>query len=93
MNDKMPTKTRKPDAIGASRCRTLFFRFKISLSASRALTFDDVSLSVMPSTVQVVIVADGTEPLRVIDAIIGRVRPMSGRVIFKGADITELPRI
>ncbi|MFZ1890052.1 MAG: urea ABC transporter ATP-binding protein UrtD [Candidatus Binataceae bacterium] len=61
----------------------------VSFEGFKAL--DDVSLSVMPSTVQVVIGPNGAGKSTLMDAIIGRVRPVSGRVIFKGADITRLP--
>jgi urea transport system ATP-binding protein len=61
----------------------------VSFEGFKAL--DDVSLSVMPTTVQVVIGPNGAGKSTLMDTIIGRVRPVSGRVMFKGADMTKLP--
>jgi urea transport system ATP-binding protein len=52
---------------------------------------DDLSLSVMPGTVRVLIGPNGAGKSTVLDTIIGRVRPLRGRIIFKGEDITGLP--
>ncbi|HUY27575.1 MAG TPA: urea ABC transporter ATP-binding protein UrtD [Candidatus Binataceae bacterium] len=61
----------------------------VSFEGFKAL--DGVSLSVMPNTVAVLIGPNGAGKSTLMDAIIGRVHPVSGRVIFKGADITRLP--
>jgi urea transport system ATP-binding protein len=61
----------------------------VSFEGFKAL--DAVTLSVMPTTVQVVIGPNGAGKSTLMDTIIGRVRPVSGRVMFKGADMTKLP--
>jgi urea transport system ATP-binding protein len=61
----------------------------VSFEGFKAL--DCVSLSVMARTVQVVIGPNGAGKSTLMDAIIGRVRPVAGRVVFKGTDITSLP--
>ena len=61
----------------------------VSFDGFKAL--DNVSLLVMPTTVQVVIGPNGAGKSTLMDTIIGRVRPVSGRVMFKGADMTKLP--
>jgi urea transport system ATP-binding protein len=64
---------------------------EITVSFEGFKALDGVSLSVMPRTVQVVIGPNGAGKSTLMDAIIGRVRPVSGKVILKGADITNLP--
>jgi urea transport system ATP-binding protein len=61
----------------------------VSFEGFKAL--DGVSLSVIPNTVAVVIGPNGAGKSTLMDAISGRVHPASGRVMFKGADITFLP--
>jgi urea transport system ATP-binding protein len=61
----------------------------VSFDGFKAL--DNVSLSVMPTAVQIVIGPNGAGKSTLMDTIIGRVRPVSGRVMFKGADMTKLP--
>ncbi len=61
----------------------------VSFDGFKAL--DNVSLSVMPTTVQIVIGPNGAGKSTLMDTIIGRVHPVSGRVMFKGADMTRLP--
>jgi urea transport system ATP-binding protein len=61
----------------------------VSFDGFKAL--DNVSLLVMPTTVQIVIGPNGAGKSTLMDTIIGRVRPVSGRVMFKGADMTKLP--
>ena len=61
----------------------------VSFDGFKAL--DNVSLTVMPTSVQVVIGPNGAGKSTLMDSIIGRVRPVSGRVMFKGADMTKLP--
>jgi urea transport system ATP-binding protein len=61
----------------------------VSFDGFKAL--DRVSLSAMPRSVQVVIGPNGAGKSTLMDVIIGRVRPLSGRIILKGADITRLP--
>ena len=45
----------------------------------------------MPTSVQVVIGPNGAGKSTLMDTIIGRVRPVTGRVMFKGADMVRLP--
>jgi urea transport system ATP-binding protein len=52
---------------------------------------DNVSLSAVPTSVQVVIGPNGAGKSTLMDTIIGRVRPVSGRVMFKGTDMVRLP--
>lgn len=52
---------------------------------------DSLSLAIMPGTVRVLIGPNGAGKSTLLDAIIGRVRPAKGRIIFKGQDITHVP--
>lgn len=52
---------------------------------------DALSLTLMPKTVRVLIGPNGAGKSTLLDAIIGRVRPSKGRIIFKGNDITRVP--
>lgn len=52
---------------------------------------DTMSLILMPGEMRVVIGPNGAGKSTLCDTIIGRVRPTSGRVIFKGEDISRLP--
>lgn len=61
----------------------------VSFEGFKAL--DDVSISVFPTTVAVIIGSNGAGKSTLMDAVIGRVHPVSGRVRFKGEDITNLP--
>lgn len=61
----------------------------VSFEGFKAL--DRVSLSVMERSVRVVIGPNGAGKSTLMDAIIRRVKPVSGRVLLKGADITHLP--
>lgn len=61
----------------------------VSFDGFKAL--DNVSLTAVAASVQIVIGPNGAGKLTLMDTIIGRVRPVSGRVMFKGADVTRLP--
>ena len=61
----------------------------VSFEGFKAL--DGVSLSMEANSVRVVIGPNGAGKSTLMDTIIGRVRPVAGRVLFKGADITRLP--
>ena len=61
----------------------------VSFDGFKAL--DNVSLTAVPTSVQVVIGPNGAGKSTLMDTIIGRVRPISGHVMFKGADMTRLP--
>jgi urea transport system ATP-binding protein len=61
----------------------------VSFDGFKAL--DNVSISAVPTSVQVVIGPNGAGKSTLMDTIIGRVRPVSGRVMFKGADMVRLP--
>ncbi|MDE3178574.1 MAG: urea ABC transporter ATP-binding protein UrtD [Acidobacteriota bacterium] len=52
---------------------------------------DGLSLTLMPKTVRVLIGPNGAGKSTLLDAIIGRVRPSKGRILFKGNDITRVP--
>lgn len=51
---------------------------------------DGMSLQLMPKSIRVLIGPNGAGKSTLLDTIIGNVRPSSGRVVFKGEDITEL---
>jgi urea transport system ATP-binding protein len=61
----------------------------VSFDGFKAL--DDVSLTAAATGVQVVIGPNGAGKSTLMDTVIGRVRPVSGRVMFKGANVTRLP--
>jgi urea transport system ATP-binding protein len=61
----------------------------VSFDGFKAL--DNVSLSAVPTSIQVVIGPNGAGKSTLMDTVIGRVRPVSGRVMFKGADMVRLP--
>jgi len=52
---------------------------------------DDLSLTVPARSVRVLIGPNGAGKSTLLDAIIGRVRPAAGRIVFKGRDLTHLP--
>ncbi len=52
---------------------------------------DDLSLTLQPQSVRVLIGPNGAGKSTLLDAIIGRVRPSSGRILFKGTEITRMP--
>ena len=60
----------------------------VSFEGFKAL--DGMSLEIMPRQLRVLIGPNGAGKSTLLDTIIGRVRPTSGRVIFKGRDITHL---
>ena len=60
----------------------------VSFDGFKAL--DGMSLEIMPRQLRVLIGPNGAGKSTLLDTIIGRVRPASGRVIFKGQDITHL---
>jgi urea transport system ATP-binding protein len=51
---------------------------------------DDMSLKLMPASVRVLIGPNGAGKSTLLDAIIGHVSATSGRVLFKGEDITNV---
>ena len=61
----------------------------VSYEGYRAL--DDLSLSVEAGAIQTLIGPNGAGKSTLLDAIIGRVRPSAGRVVFKGEDLRPLP--
>lgn len=61
----------------------------VSFDGFKAL--DGMSLTLLPKQVRVLVGPNGAGKSTLLDAIIGRVRPTSGKVIFKGEDITRLP--
>lgn len=60
----------------------------VSFDGFKAL--DGMSLRLLPRSVRVLIGPNGAGKSTLCDAIIGHVRPVSGKVIFKGEDITSL---
>jgi urea transport system ATP-binding protein len=61
----------------------------VSYDGFKAL--DGLSLAVQAGKIQVLIGSNGAGKSTLLDTIIGRVRATSGRIIFKGEDITRLP--
>ncbi|HTX03171.1 MAG TPA: urea ABC transporter ATP-binding protein UrtD [Candidatus Acidoferrales bacterium] len=61
----------------------------VSYDGYKALT--DVTFTVEPGAVHVLIGPNGAGKSTLLDAIIGRVRPTSGRIMFKGEEINVLP--
>ena len=51
---------------------------------------DGISLHLMPTSIRVLIGPNGAGKSTLLDTIIGNVRPASGRIVFRGEDITEL---
>ncbi|MFZ0431795.1 MAG: urea ABC transporter ATP-binding protein UrtD [Candidatus Acidiferrales bacterium] len=61
----------------------------VSFDGFRAV--DGMSLTIQPREVRVLIGPNGAGKSTLLDAIIGHVRAASGKVIFKGRDVTRLP--
>lgn len=61
----------------------------VSFDGFRAV--DGMNLSIQPREVRVLIGPNGAGKSTLLDAIIGHVRPASGRVLFKGQEVTRLP--
>ncbi len=59
----------------------------VSFNGFKAL--DDLSYQVMPGGVKVLIGPNGSGKSTLLDTVIGRVRPVSGTVVYKGVDITN----
>jgi len=64
-------------------------RVTVSFDGFRAL--DDLSFTLAAGTVQVLVGPNGAGKSTLLDTIIGRVRPTSGRVLFKGDDLAHVP--
>lgn len=64
-------------------------RLEVTLDGTRALK--DVSLSVREGEVVSVVGPNGSGKSTLLRAIMGLLRPDGGRVLFGGADVTELP--
>ena len=52
---------------------------------------DHLTFSIMPQSVRVLIGPNGAGKSTLLDTVIGKVRPTSGRVIYRGSDITRVP--
>lgn len=52
---------------------------------------DHLTFTVMPETVRVLIGPNGAGKSTLLDAVIGKVRPTAGRIVYQGRDITKLP--
>ncbi len=61
----------------------------VSFDGFKAL--DGMSLQLMPASVRVLIGPNGAGKSTLCDTIIGHVRSVSGKVVFKGKNITSLP--
>ncbi|HEY1730007.1 MAG TPA: urea ABC transporter ATP-binding protein UrtD [Candidatus Baltobacteraceae bacterium] len=74
---------------GSDRSLLLVDGLTVSYEGYKAL--DDVTFGVETGAVHVLIGPNGAGKSTLLDAIIGRVRPTSGRIMFKGEDISALP--
>jgi urea transport system ATP-binding protein len=61
----------------------------VSYDGFRAL--DGVSLAIEAGTIRVLVGPNGAGKSTLLDAIIGRVRPTEGRIVFKGEDLGGVP--
>jgi urea transport system ATP-binding protein len=61
----------------------------VSYDGYKAL--DGLTLTVEPGAIHVLIGPNGAGKSTLLDTIIGRVRATSGRIVFKGEDVTQLP--
>lgn len=61
----------------------------VDYSGFKAL--DGMNFAMMPRTVRVLIGPNGAGKSTLLDAIIGRVRPAAGKILFKGQNITHAP--
>ncbi len=64
---------------------------KLTVSFDGFKAVDELSFCMMPGTVRVLIGPNGAGKSTLLDAIIGRVRPHSGRIFFKDEEVTWLP--
>lgn len=62
----------------------------ITVSFDGFNALNGMSLQLMPTSIRVLIGPNGAGKSTLLDAIIGHVRPSSGRVVFKGRDITHM---
>jgi urea transport system ATP-binding protein len=62
----------------------------VTVSFAGYTALDDLSFALAPGAVHVLIGPNGAGKSTLLDAIIGRVRPASGRVVFKGYAIVRL---
>jgi urea transport system ATP-binding protein len=63
-------------------------RVTVSFNGFRAL--NELTYHLMPGGLKVLIGPNGSGKSTLLDAVIGRVRPESGRVLYKGVDITAM---
>jgi urea transport system ATP-binding protein len=61
----------------------------VSFDGFKAL--DDLSFTMERGAVRVLIGPNGAGKSTLLDTIIGRVKPASGRIVFKGEDLVRLP--
>jgi urea transport system ATP-binding protein len=61
----------------------------VSFDGFKAL--NDLSFTLAPGACHVLVGPNGAGKSTMLDAIIGRVRPTSGRIMFKGADLANVP--
>lgn len=62
----------------------------VTVSFDGFYALSEVSISVMPGELRVIIGANGAGKSTLLDVICGKTRPKSGRVLFEGQDITGL---
>lgn len=63
----------------------------VTVSFSGYTALDDLSFALNAGAVHVLIGPNGAGKSTLLDTIIGRVRPTSGRVMFKGLDLARVP--
>lgn len=64
---------------------------RVTVSFDGYTALDDLSFALAAGAVHVLIGPNGAGKSTLLDTIIGRVRPTSGRVMFKGNDLAPLP--
>jgi urea transport system ATP-binding protein len=76
-------------AVAAAQALLEVDHVTVSYDGFKAL--NDLCFSMLPGSVHVLIGPNGAGKSTLLDTIIGRVRPTTGRIIFKGEDISALP--
>jgi urea transport system ATP-binding protein len=63
----------------------------VTVSFDGYTALDDLSFALAPGACHVLVGPNGAGKSTLLDTIIGRVRPVSGHILFKGADLANVP--
>jgi urea transport system ATP-binding protein len=63
----------------------------LTVSFDGFTAIDDLSFALQPGAVHVLVGPNGAGKSTLLDTIIGRVRPASGRIVFRGEDLANVP--